>query len=296
MRARRSQHPLLAVLAAAGVVCALNACTAPARGQIDLPPKNETQWSLPLDQFSYAQRGPLRDYAEALLEQPCYAKHGVDWPVPWQPTERDLGASVSAGGAVILNVALATQYGYHHAPRVYENSAAWLKFVEVANTTDPPGFDAIMRECQAGSSRALPRPSQADIDYASIAAQQSYEEALLVPRVVSAAQQWGHCMSDAGYGGMAASPDAMPPEDRVEAWQVGIPFTAAGAEEISVASADAACRSNSGWSSALYAEEWDRQAKFVSKHASKLLRIRAELAEEKRLLLDAVAKNAPARP
>jgi len=271
-------------------------CAAPAASKAELPPKNEAKLALPLDQFSYAQRAHLRDYAEALVEEPCYAEHGIDWPVPWQPAEQDLGASVSAGGAVIFNTDLAGKYGYHHAPVTYDNSAAWRKFVEITNATNPPGFDRIMRECQAVSRKALPLPSQDAIDYATVAAAQIYDEALLSSDVAQKAAAWAACMSKAGYGGMAATPDGMPPTDKTDAWQVAVPFTTAGAEELAVAAADAKCRTVSGWSSALYAEEWDRQADFVRKNASKLLRIRAELADEKKTLLEAVAQNAPARP
>lgn len=281
-------------LAVLGAATLLSGCAAPSSGSIELPPKNETKWVLPLDEFTWANSS-LRDYAEALIERDCYAKKGVDWPVPWQPTERGEGASFSPGMQRIMNEALASKYGYHTAPQTYEGHDAWMTFLGKTNkiASSTPGFDQIMDGCQAESRGALPLPSDDDRDYTVAAASQIYDEAVLSSKVSAAADKWAQCMSAAGYGGIAASPDKMPPNDKAESWGVGIPGTKAGSEEITVASADVACRTSSGWTTALYTEEWKQQANFVKSNSDRLTRIRDEFTKERKMLLDAVAKHAP---
>lgn len=285
---------VIAALAVLGVAASLSGCAAPSSGSIEMPPKNEAKWVLPLDEFTWTN-SPLRDYAEALLERDCYAKKGVDWPVPWQPTERGKSASFSPGMQRIMSESLASKYGYHTAPQTYEGRDAWMTFLGKTNkiASSTPGFAQIMDGCQAESRKALPLPSNDDRDYAVAAASQIYSEAVLSPKVSETASKWAQCLSAAGYGGMAASPDKMPPNDKAESWGVGIPGTKASSEEIAVASADVACRTNSGWTTALYDEEWNQQAEFVKSNSDRLTRIREEFSKERKMLLDAVAKHAP---
>ncbi len=290
----RPSNAAVLVAATVGVLCLLAGCSTPTGGATQLPPKNQSKWVLPLDEFSYTT-APLRDYAEALVERDCYAQKGIDWPVPWQPTDRNLGASVSAGGQLILDADLASKYGYHHAPADYANAAAWKTFTGKANQVadSTPNFETIMDACQAVSRKELPIPSNDSRDYAVAAASQIFSEAVLAKSVTKAAAAWAECMTKAGYGGLASSPSDMPPNDKAGQWNVGIPGTSAGPQEIAIASADVACRTSSGWTAALYDEEWKRQAEFVKENSGRLSSIRDEITKERKMLLDSVATHAP---
>ena len=285
---------LLAVAALLVAACSPSSLD---EGEVSLPPKNEDRWVMPLDEFTWTA-APLRDYAEALLEKDCYAESGIDWPVPWQPVDRNLGPSVSAGMQVIFNEELAARYGYHRAPQENEARDAWLDFFDKADrvAASAPGFESVKHKCIAQAREVIPLPSDEARDYAVTSAAQLREEALLAGPVAGAAEQWSRCMSDAGYGGLASGPDQMPPMDKAEVWQVGLPFTDPGPEEIAVARADAACRTSSGWTSTLYATVWDLQVEHVNKNSARLIRIREALQEEEKMLLQAVNEHAPEPP
>ncbi|OJU40845.1 MAG: hypothetical protein BGN97_16810 [Microbacterium sp. 69-10] len=276
------------------VTLVLTGCGTTQEKKITLPPQNIGAWSLPLDEFTYTA-SPLRDYAEALLEKPCYEQHGVEWPVPWRPVDVGLGASYSAGLQRIFNADLAAKFGYHAAPNDYEGIAEWKSFVRktsaIAEKT--PGFDQIMDACQSASREALPLPADDDMDYALSAASVINTEALASAPVISAGQAWASCMAGRGYAGLSPEPQEAPGDALQEQWKVGYPGTMPGRDEIAMATADAACLEEGGWSEKLYREVWRRQADFVEKNADRLVRIRQEFADDRERLLGAVAQNAP---
>jgi hypothetical protein len=295
MRGTRTRRVVGAVFATALLL--ISGCAASGDdARRALPPPNREAWTMPLDQFVYTS-GPLRDYAEALVERPCYAAYGVDWDVPWQPLDRGLGAGFSTGGQRLFTVDSARRFGYHGAPNEWENRAAWREFIErneqIARTT--PHFDDMLEDCRARSRDALPVVSDEVLYYASEAAAQAYEEARLDEKVLSLTGAWRKCMSQAGYPNVTESPELMPAADLAEKWQVGVPGTTASTAEISMAVADATCADSAGWDEALYREEWERQAAFVEANADRLLRIRDALDGERRMLEAAVADNAPAK-
>lgn len=270
-------------------------CAGGSQGQdLELPPKNFEAWVMPLDEFIFTS-SPLRDYAEALLEQECYAEKGVEWDVPWQPVDRGFGPSSSRSGQSIFNVELAQQYGYHKAPNDWENKSAWVEFVEsryaVAEST--PGFDEIFRECGEFSRGRLPLPGDEDFSYAANAASQSLQDALLEPELEEHANAWSECMIDAGYRDLPANPELMPIDELAAQWAIDDPFTVAGQDEIQMATADAQCSESTGWDEALYDMQWSKQEQFVRDNGDRLIRIREAIKAERELLETAVADNAP---
>lgn len=286
----RFKTGVVAVLAL-GVV----GCAADSQGQeLKLPPKNLEAWVMPLDEFVFTS-SPLRDYAEALLEQECYAEKGVEWDVPWQPMDRGFGPAFSNSGQRLFNVELAQQYGYHKAPNDWENKEAWTEFVEsrpaIAEST--PGFDAIFRECGDFSRGRLPLPSDEDRNYAADATSQSLQDALLEPKLEDHASAWADCMLEAGYRDLPANPELMPPDEFAGQWAIDDPFSVAGQDEISMATADAQCSKSTGWDQALYDMQWDKQEQFVLGNADRLVRIREAIKSEREMLETAVAENAP---
>ncbi|MBC6495412.1 hypothetical protein [Microbacterium sp. 4-7] len=295
-RRTRGLRALLAALGLATASLLIVGCTATEDLSGELPPQNVAEWSLPLDEFTYTS-APLRDYAEALLEKPCYAKHGIDWPVPWQPIDRTAGPSFSAGLQQLFTPELAHAYGYHRAPNDYENSDEWREFVadagRIAETT--PGFDPILEACRDESRSALPVPSDETLYYAVDAAQTINDEAELKDDVVAAGVVWAACMEDKGFGGLPPVPNEAPGDALIEKWQIGVPGTKASPEEIQMATADAECAEESGWLDAYYQTVWDLQVEFVTKNSDRLQRMRTELSEDRDRLLTAISENAPTK-
>jgi hypothetical protein len=286
----------LAALGLATAAAAIVGCTANEDLSGELPPQNVAEWTLPLDDFTYKST-PLRDYAEALLEKPCYAKHGIDWPVPWQPIDRTAGPSFSAGLQQLFTPELARTFGYHRAPNDYENSDEWKEFVadagRIAETT--PGFDQILEACRDESRTALPVPSDETLYYAVDAALAINDEAELADDVVAAGVVWAACMENRGFGGLPPTPNQAPGDDLIEKWQIGVPGTKASAEEIQMAIADAECAEESDWLDTYYQTVWDLQVAFVTKNSDRLQRMRTELNEDRERLLKAVSENAPSK-
>ncbi len=292
MRAATSRAACLLVAVLATLSISSCSSQAPAPSPTP-PPQNRAEWVLPLDEFVY-NTGNLRDYAEALVEAPCYEAAGIDWKVPYRPSELGMGPSISRGMQQKFNVDLAKQYGYHRAPNLYEGVDNWKRFIEQNEVrVTLPGFEAAMKKCQGESRAKLPVPSDEALYYAPQAAATISDEASLDPSVTEAAAAWASCMTAEGYGGLSQPSDS-PPDELSEKWQVGIPGTKAGPDEIAMATADAECGESSGWSEAYYQAVWNRQLKFVDENSDRLLRIRAELAADRERLLEAVSQNAPA--
>jgi hypothetical protein len=265
-----------------------------ADSEIDPPVQNRSEWTLPLDEFVY-NYGPLRDYAEALLQKPCYENLGFKWNVPWRPTDLGMGPSINSGMHQLFNEDLASKYGYHRAPNEYENDDAWRAFIEgTESLSTQPGFDAALYKCRGEARSVLPTPSDEAMMYAPNAASTIADEAGLDSKVVDAGSEWGSCMSSRGYAGLT-SPTEVLSDELIKKWEIGVPGTRAGQEEIAMATADAECAEQSGWSEAMYEAQWELQTSFVEENASRLVAIRSELRADRERLLSAVAENAPSR-
>lgn len=288
---------VVGVLAGGIVAAMLAGCTATPAAQPALPPKNFEKWALPLDQFTDNEGS--ESYAAALVERPCYARHGIDWPVPWQPADIPwMSPSFTPGGHKLFNAELAAGYGYHTIPNDYEGRAEWRQFAtqEVNEIVDAtPGFEDIYHKCVAEGRQKLPLPSDEAIYYVGQARVGMSDKARESKPVKDAEKKWKTCIARAGHGGYADDPYDMPGDPAAGNWDISNIDTVASPEEKAVATADAACRDESGWSKALYEQEWKLQAEFVTQNADRLLRIRTELEQQHTRVQKIIAEHGATR-
>lgn len=289
--------PLLLLTVACLSVIAVSGCTAgtsqPNASVTGMPAKNLEQWTLPLDQFVEQSEG-LRNYVEALMVSRCLGKQGVDWPAPWQPLDRPgLGPSYTASGVRLFDETIAAQYGYHRIPSNYKGQAEWVEAVNTGNQLvqrDPtigPKFDACLKEVR----KEVPLLPMEDLNYASNSGLQIRSSSEEDAAVKVATTKWRACIDAAGLGGLADSPEDMPGEPKIAEWLSG--GSEVSSEERRTATADAKCRTSSGWSQALYDTVYAKQVTVVTKNADRLDRIRGELKQERESLLAAASKYAP---
>jgi hypothetical protein len=289
--------PLLLLTVACLSVIAVSGCTAgpsqPDASVTGMPAKNLERWALPLDQFVEQSYG-LRDYVENLMVSRCLGKQGVDWPAPWQPLDRGgLGPSITPGGTQLFDEKIAAQYGYHQIPVTYKGQAEWLAAFKAASAIvqrDPsvgPKFDACLEEVR----KTVPLLPMEDLNYAFNSGLQIRSSSEEDAAVKAATKKWRTCIDAAGFGGLADSAEDMPGERKMAEWVSG--GSEVSSEERRTATADAQCRTSSGWSQVLYDRQYAKQVTFVTKNADRLDRIRGELKKEREGLLAAASKYAP---
>jgi hypothetical protein len=261
-----------------------------------MPAKDLSRWTLPLDQYSFTS-GPLREYADALMESRCLTTKGVNWQVPWQPLDRssDLGPSFTAGGARLFNEKIAAQYGYHIIPVTYQGQQQWVQAGQEleAMTQRDPNVGVEVEACLAQTLKTIPNLPVEDQNYETEAAAESSESSLQDPSVESATTKWQSCIAAAGFGGLADTPVKMPGEAKSPLWLAHGVSPQPSAAEVQTAVADATCRVSSGWSQAFYDAQYARQVAFVRKNADRLDRVRAELKKDHDRLVAAATKYAP---
>jgi hypothetical protein len=287
---------LAAAVTTSALALLLAGCSSAPPDALDLPAKNIDQWVMPLDEFVTSMAGQ-RDYAEALLIEPCMTKAGFEFPVPWQSFGRDDNASYSPTGQRLFSIELAAEYGYHAAPSGWEGKDEWRAFGEKVNALaeSTKGYDDMLDSCRTDARTRIPLPSDDAMYYGASSTSQSYTEALLDPTVQAAVPGWTSCMKDAGFSDVEADPADMPGDALSEEWQLPIPGTVAGDEEIAMATADAQCSMDSGWTEAVYEAEWDWQVEFVAANQDRLIRVRQELDKTVDALQKVIRENAPAR-
>jgi hypothetical protein len=292
---------LLLLAVAVVSLIALSGCTAapsrPDAAVTGIPAKNLEQWTLPLDQFVDSSE-PLRSYVENLMVSDCLGEQGEDWPVPWQPLDRPaMSPSITASGSQLFDEKIAAQYGYHWIPLTYKGQAEQLAAFKATSALvqrDPTirvKFDACLDKVR----KKVPLPPREDLIYAFNSGLQIRSSSEEAPIVKAAAKTWQACIDAAGFGGLADMPSQMPGETKRNEWRLGGGTTPSpiSAEERRTASADATCRTSSGWSQTLYDMQYATQAAFVKKNADKLNRIRDALKNDRQRLLAAATKYAP---
>jgi len=280
------------------VTIAVGGCSAGKGSAEGAPAKNLEQWALPLDQYAAIQTTALRDYAENLMVARCLSNQGVEWPVPWRPLDAPaVSASYSTGGARLFDENIATKYGYHRIPIVYEGKAEVRKASDAINALAQrdPSIDEKSNACLEEARKTIPVPPVEDYNYATVSAVAIDDASLRDATVLAATRKWRDCINRAGLGGLADSPQDMPGDAKSDEWRLGEPSDPVpiSPEEIRTATADAKCRTSSHWSQALYDADYTAQVAFVKKNADKLNRIRDELAKDKERLLAAATKYAP---
>lgn len=306
----------IALVAVVGLALPLAACasaegyspsaatTTASSVEVELPPQDRSRWVMPLDQFQDASTGDLLSYAENLLVAECLDGEGIDWPIPWQPTDDEsyLKPEANMSNFPALTVALATESGYHVNFNPGWRGGSYDSIQELnAIALSTPGFEPVFGACLDEARDQV--PTLAVNESTNKLAGWRAETDFLAddpPAVVDAGARWQQCLKDAGYVAVPASPyekdeaDAFMPSDELMA-EVGIPprQSELTQQEIDLAVADASCRESSGWSEAYYQAVWDAQAKLVSEHADELVQIREEWDQAREIVLDVVAAHAP---
>lgn len=313
-----------AVIAIALLLVPLSACTAePSPGGSgqsalsgEVSKQDVTRWVMPLDEFASPSLMALPNYASNLLIAECLGEEGIDWPIPWQPTDDAsyMPPTANSSGFPNLTVETAREFGYR-APAMagmlvapsQENQDALMKLNAIAAST--PGFDPLFNSCLEQARKTLP-----DHESAAIYNQlngwnwEAMGPALQEVAVQEGAAAWKSCLLDEGYPVDLAAPfdpdadEAMPTQALLQALGIpsryqpgdGGPENPLTQAEIDLAVADATCRQSSGWNDATYQALWTAQLKIIDKHADELVRMR----EEGRKLLDdslkIIAEHAPA--
>ena len=296
--------PLAACASAAGYSASPQPTSSASAAEVELPSQDRARWVMPLDQFQAASTDALLSYAENLLVAECLGEEGIDWPIPWQPTDDEsyLQPEANMSNFPALTVALATESGYHVNFNHGWRGASYEPIQELnAIALSTPGFEPVFGACLDEAREQVPTLAVSESTNQLLGwryeASQSADD---LPAVVEAGARWQQCLKDAGYVAVPASPyekeepDSYMPSDEMMA-EVGIPSyqSELTQQEIDLAVADASCRESSGWFEAEYQAVWDAEAKLVSEHADELVQIREEWEAAREIVLDVVATHAP---
>ena len=300
----------IALLVVAGVAVSLVGCAGQAAAEIDLPAQDRARWVMPLDEFQSATMLDLPNYAENLLVADCLSQDGIEWPIPWQPTDEasylEPPANLSTFPALTVDLALESGYRADFTPGWSGNSPESFDALN-AIATSTPGFEPLQRSCLDEARKQVPTIELSEATNRVWALM--YEAQVVAdraPAVVEADAAWQKCMKDAGYIAVPASPlsdDEWMPTEALLAelgipnrWQEGdgAPENALIPQEIDLAVDDATCRESSGWSEEMYQAIWDAQADVVSAHADELVRIRDGWQVDRESILAIIAAHAPA--
>lgn len=308
----RSIRPL-AVIATALLAVPLAACAPQTTAAPDTAKQDMTKWVMPLDEYWTPATDGLSSYANNLLISECLGAEGIEWPIPWQPTDRAAYMSAHANGSAFpaLTVELARDDGYrtNFAPGDFgaptqEGVDAKRKLDGIAAST--PGFQPLFDSCLEQSRRHIDESDAVGISNTILGwSHEATEKAMRSDAAKHPAAKWHDCLKDAGYPVDLDSPlgpgAGMPDQKLFDAlgipprWQTGdgAPENPLTQAEKDLAVADATCRESSGWTAAMYEAMWDAQAEVVAGHADELVRMRdkGEALREKALKI--IAEHAP---
>ncbi|WP_166880175.1 hypothetical protein [Salinibacterium sp. ZJ450] len=291
--------------AAVAALCTafLSGCAGgPAIADLNLPAKDRASWVMPLDDYYFPSSSQIESYAENLLVSECMREAGFQWPImPESLEDADYEGMMS-----ILTLEVAQTWGYHEAPSA-ERAARIENFTKMNTLAQSqPGFDTVITPCVHGvrAEHSVLGGVSKSVNFIAPSYWQTAEDAATTDTVKAAADAWRDCLDKAGYGGAPDSPlDGMPTEEmRV---QLGIPGYAPGVDgppeppltemEIALATADVQCRESSGWTQAQYDAQWDRQVEFIRDNADRLSSDRETWLKDRQVLLELIAKHAPAQ-
>lgn len=280
-------RPRLAAVAVLAAVMSLTACTAaddrdggdpPAGAGSDVESmftKNVDRWAMPLDGFTMAPESPKKDAARWVLVRACMIGKGhTDYPQSGFDLSQTESQTRNSWYRILFDESIAKTWGYHEQPigspeRLDAAAAAADKIVD--NALDD--FDA----CNAEAREQLGDVPAGVIDVPKLGIG-AFEGAKQAPEVLEAVQRWKDCMAPQGIPDLPDDPFDMPVESLKArfGWSTTGGDTTGpatpGIEEIAVATADAACRTSSGFTQARYDAEWDRQIDQVSSNLAALER------------------------
>ena len=308
------------VFVGVGLIMSLTACAAldsnGALAKIELPAQDQANWVMPLDEFSPPSADSLSNYAENLLLERCLGEAGIQWPIPWQPTDDAdyLLPPANRSGFPALTVEIAQKWGYraNFEPGRYasfeDRQAVMRELNGIAAST--PGFDSVFDTCLTDARKTVPsRQLNKAFNRVRELMGPAQRAAWTASPVIAADAAWRDCLRALGYVNV---PDSPLGED--EGWmptqalrdELGIPdlYTSTGDSapesslteaEIALAVDDATCRETSGWSQAMYEALWDAQVEVVREHADELMRMRDEWDAARATLMTVIAEHAPSR-
>lgn len=283
--------------------------------KIELPAQNQARWVMPLDEFEAPSRLDLTVYAENLLTAQCLGESGIEWPIPWQPTDDAdyLPPPSNPSGFPALTVEIAQESGYrgHFQPggwgSAVDRQATAKELNGIAAST--PGFETVFNTCTKEARTTIPTSQVFDESNRVLGwANEARSTVSTASPVITADSAWRDCMKGLGYGSVPETPlgeDGGMPTQALR-HEVGIPddpppaiddaprLPLTGAE-IALAVDDAGCRESSGWSKAVYEALWDAQVKVLTQHADELVRMRDEWVATRARLLKVIAEHAPSR-
>jgi hypothetical protein len=204
-------------------------------------------------------------------------------PSPSYPFE---GVTVNAAGRQLFNLRIAQQYGYAGPAQNRPPQTA----PEVLSRLDQAEGQAASVECADRTAKVIPpAPSEELLTSLELAAYSSAKESEDVQR---AARRWRECMAPLGIADLPRGPENMPSDSQRERFEATRKADGtAGIEEIEMAVEDAKCRGSSGWSTAMYQEEWERQLALLDENEDALERLRAANAKHA-AVLETVLENA----
>lgn len=294
-RRRRALVSAAAIVALSGLV---TACSASAPEAVAVV-KNESAWTMPLDEFKVFDP-TLSNYAEQLLIAQCLEGHGYEWPVPWQDTDFPRPKTVNDTDLKIFNSDIAASYGYHDAPAPnQDDQLAWAEFTAFANEYDPDDqFQSRFLACGNEARDDQTVQDAEGLNYIAGLEIQARDEISADPAVREAASAWKSCLAAVVAFDLPDDPwTEMPTTAMAEEFGLYGPDVTeqAGSEELAVAIADANCRNTSGYNASRYDADWNVQERLVANNRDKLDRIRAEAVAHTAELKTTIAENAPSR-
>ncbi|MBD3943125.1 hypothetical protein IF188_15635 [Microbacterium sp. NEAU-LLC] len=301
----------LTVAAVAALALPLAACASQPVATPELPEQDVAHWVMPLDEFWAPTIDALPNYTENLLVAECMGEEGIDWPIPWQPTDDAsyLPPTANMSGMQVLTPEVAREYGYRAPANTGrsdpEGAETMTKLNAIAAST--PGFEPLFGACLDEAREQV--PSLRLNDWRNRLAgwyYESMEAAMRAPEVEQTGAAWQQCLQDRGYPVDLAAPltldEWMPSEELLAKtgvparWQPGDggPENPLSQAEVDLAVADAECRASSGWMDAFYQAMWDAQVELVAQHADELVRARDDWITQRDAMLALVAEHAPA--
>ncbi|MGP4009903.1 hypothetical protein [Streptomyces sp. 4N124] len=299
----RKRHALTGLFAAAALVACVAVSATGGVGEAPDEPSPQTVAANAVDESKWPSPTPERGLAKGLSLPVEKYLVGYTDVVQWQRAQRDLWVSCmvqfgfekfnppipGVNPPVEFNDAnmprrygasdatQAAKYGYHLPPEQMDEPPAWEPAAgpeEAVFLGDGPelsggtynGVTVPEGGCRAEAERQLGHLTQGES--VSEVNASSMTESLQRPAVQNVIARWAACMKTKGY----AFDDPYKP---AESFNLSTP--AASAEEIEVATADVACKGETGVISVWYAEETSIQKQQI---AAKKSSLDAELAEK----------------
>ncbi len=306
---RRSVLPLLVL---ACLALPLTACTTTAEEPTpDLPEQDQASGRMPLDEYSTLIDSSLPSYAENLLVASCLGEEGIDWPIPWEPTEEE--QPVSASAPFLVESARNNGYRGLATELPPESGQQGFDALSTLNTiaASVPGFQPLFDSCLEEARTQVPtEQNMMDINWLLGIRNSAWEASRKDEAVIASGKDWRACLSALGYRTLPDSPDGDENESMPTAGlrtELGIPerygtppvdsqFAPENPlvpQEIALAVDDATCRDSSGWNVATYQAQWEAETELLTENADELVRIRDTWKTERAHLLEVIAAHAP---